>query len=44
MLLTFASADDHHPGRRNGFVGRVLTRHVGLKPDLQEFAHKFRQE
>ena len=32
-LLTFASADDHHPGRRNGFVGRVLTRHVGLKPD-----------
>src|SRR3989338_8159271 len=27
-----------------GGVGRVSTRHVGLKPDLQRFAHKCRQE
>jgi hypothetical protein len=25
-------------------VGRVSTRHVGLKPDLQGFAHKYLQE
>ncbi len=28
----------------NGLVDWVLTRHVGLKPDLQGVAHKCRQE
>ena len=29
---------------REQFVGRVSTRHVGLKPDLQGFTHKCIQE
>src|SRR3990170_2954905 len=44
LLLQCCTRSGLYTNVQSGFVGRVLTRHVGLKPDLQEFAHKFRQE